>query len=396
MSTYTTIDYLSDLTNEQMTNARILSFTPYPDNNFGWDNKATVYGSDSYALLHSIYSFTAVAGATYDVFSSSYFDPYILLIYDNLGNAIQANNESDDIEYGYDIMSNWVAPYSGTYYVDASWHQGSYYKTYSLSIYEDIDTIDATNEISSSTSYTLAATEQNLILTGTAAINGTGNALNNSITGNSAANVINGMAGADTMTGGTGNDTYYVDNAGDIVTETSTAAAEIDRVMSTITYTLGANTENLTLTGTAAINGTGNTLANTITGNSGNNILNGGAGNDILAGGTGRDTLTGSTGNDTFKFNSVNESVAGINHDVITDFVCGTDKINLSAIDANPSTTGINDAFIFITGSAFTAAGQVRFASGIIYGNTDSNFTTAEFEIALTGITTLFAPDFVL
>ncbi|OYY58999.1 MAG: hypothetical protein B7Y50_11740 [Hydrogenophilales bacterium 28-61-11] len=101
---------------------------------------------------------------------------------------------------------------------------------------------------------------------------------------------LDGGTGADTMTGGAGNDTYVVDDLGDVVTETSTFATEIDSVQSSITYTLGANVENLTLTGTAAINGTGNGLANVVTGNGAANILNGGLGADTLIGGLGNDT----------------------------------------------------------------------------------------------------------
>ena len=79
------------------------------------------------------------------------------------------------------------------------------------------------------------------------------------------------------MTGGAGNDTYVVDNAGDVGDRESPTRAPT-RCSRRVTYTLGANVENLTLTGTGDINGTGNALANVLTGNAGNNTLNGGAG----------------------------------------------------------------------------------------------------------------------
>ncbi|MEJ2806688.1 M10 family metallopeptidase, partial [Pseudomonas sp. CCNWLW250] len=146
------------------------------------------------------------------------------------------------------------------------------------------------DSVISSISYTLGANLEALTLSGTAGISGTGNGLNNRITGNAGANTLDGGIGIDTLAGGTGNDTYVVDNLKDVVSETSTLASEIDTVRSSVTWTLGANLENLTLTGTAAINGTGNALGNVLTGNAGNNLLNGGAGRDTLIGGAGNDT----------------------------------------------------------------------------------------------------------
>lgn len=102
------------------------------------------------------------------------------------------------------------------------------------------------------------------------------------LVGNSVANVLNGGLGSDTMTGGNGNDRYYVDSTGDVVRET-TGTGGTDTVHSTISYTLGAYVENLVLEGAAAINGTGNSLANVIYAGAGNNVINGGAGVDAVA-----------------------------------------------------------------------------------------------------------------
>ena len=93
------------------------------------------------------------------------------------------------------------------------------------------------------------------------------------------------------MSGGLGDDVYIVDSTSDVVTEA--ASGGTDEVRSSVTLTLGANVENLTLTGAANIAGTGNSLNNVITGNSGNNTLTSGGGNDTLDGGAGNDTLDG-------------------------------------------------------------------------------------------------------
>jgi hypothetical protein len=141
----------------------------------------------------------------------------------------------------------------------------------------------------SATSYTLPAGASNLVLTGDANISAAGNALPNDIVGNNGNNRINGEGGADTMAGGLGNDTYWVDNPGDVVIEAPDAG--IDTVISTITYTLPANVENLTFIGGSDLSGAGNDLNNILTANSGNDRLNGEGGNDTLVGGTGSDTF---------------------------------------------------------------------------------------------------------
>jgi len=182
----------------------------------------------------------------------------------------------------------------------------------------------------STASRVLGMNLENLTLTGTAAINGLGNGLANTLTGNSGANRLNGAAGNDTlvggmgddiliggtgadrMEGGLGNDIYYVDNPDDCVLETYTDPTGVDTVISSVsTRPLGTNLENLTLIGTAAINGVGNEQANTLIGNSGANTLNGGAGDDILIGGLGDDILAGNYGNDTLNGEGGNDILVG-------------------------------------------------------------------------------------
>ncbi|MGE3283653.1 MAG: calcium-binding protein, partial [Alphaproteobacteria bacterium] len=134
---------------------------------------------------------------------------------------------------------------------------------------------------------------------------GTGNDTLRGAAGN---DTLDGGTGADNMDGGLGNDLYTVDNVGDVAAE---VAGGTDTVRSSISHTLSTNIENLTLTGAANINGTGNARDNTILGNDGNNILSGLAGNDTLKGAGGNDTLNGGDGNDTLEGNTGADAITG-------------------------------------------------------------------------------------
>lgn len=177
---------------------------------------------------------------------------------------------------------------------------------------------------------TIGAVE-NLQLGGTANLIGIGNALNNGLVGNGGANVLSGLGGNDTLdgrggndtlTGSSGNDVYVVDSTLDVVVESTTTASETDRVVSSVSWTLGANLEILTLMGSAVANGTGNALNNTLVGNTASNALNGGAGTDRVFGGAGLDILTGGTGQDFFFLTSAESG------DIITDFVF-SERVNV-------------------------------------------------------------------
>ena len=196
---------------------------------------------------------------------------------------------------------------------------------------------EGTDLVQSSVSYILSANVENLTLTGSAALNATGNVLNNRLSGNSGANVLDGAAGADTLIGGGGNDTYVVDDEGDVVTEAANQGT--DTVQSAITYVLGADVENLTLTGAIGLNGTGNSLNNILSGNSAANGLMGLEGQDTLDGGGGADTLVGGLGNDTYMVDNIGDVVTE-NLNEGTDLVQSSVSYALTANVENLTLTG--------------------------------------------------------
>lgn len=261
---------------------------------------------------------------------------------------------------------------------------------------------------------------------------------------------LDGGAGGDTLFGGAGDDIYYVDNASDRTIEKANEG--VDLVNSSVTWSLSPNTEQLVLTGSRDINGFGGASVNLITGNSGDNklggggghdtlagnggrdlliggsgddllyggdgfdqliggtgndslsgeitrdllfggdgddVVNGGRGNDLLVGGAGQDSLTGGDGKDRFEFLDVTDSPSGSGRDIIVDFRPG-DVISLALIDAITDFGGIvrNDTFTFIGANVFSAAGQLRFDSGVLSGDVDGN-RIADFEIVLQGVTSL-------
>lgn len=224
---------------------------------------------------------------------------------------------------------------------------------------------------STANTYTLSENLENLILSGTTSINGTGNTLNNTITGNTGFNIIDGGVGNDTMIGGTGNDNYVIDNAGDAIIETSALVTEIDTVFSSVNYTLPNNVvndlthyiENLILTGTANLAATGNALNNLLVGNSGNNVLRGNDGNDILDGSLGTDVLEGGVGNDTY--------VVDNSADVITE-LSNTDVDTAKSYVSNTLALANNVENLVLLGTE-NLLGTGNTLANVITGNSGNN-----------------------
>ena len=220
-----------------------------------------------------------------------------------------------------------------------------------------------TDTVLAAVNHTLATNVENLTLTGTSAITGTGNTLNNVLTGNTGNNTLSGGTGTDTMLGGLGNDIYVVDNTADVVTENTGEGTDL--VQSSVTYTIGADVENLTLTTTTAINGTGNTMDNVLTGGTGNNTLTGGGGNDTINGGGGVDTMIGGTGNDSYTMDSTT--------DIVTELAGeGTDLIQSSV---TLTSLALNVENLTLSGtSALNATGNTL--DNVLTGNSGNNTLT--------------------
>jgi len=202
---------------------------------------------------------------------------------------------------------------------------------------------------------------------------------NDSMNGGDGNDSLDGGLGIDTMNGGDGNDSYIVDNIGDVVAESfNDALGGVDTVLSSVNHTLGFGLENLTLTGSANINGTGNGNNNVLTGNSGNNTLSGGdgndtliggAGNDSLVGGNGKDILTGGSGSDKFTYTALSQSLLA-NYDVITDYSSGDQIDAASSIVAATLTTSVGNA-----ASLSAAAISTVLTSGVFTANSANAFT---------------------
>jgi len=160
-----------------------------------------------------------------------------------------------------------------------------------------------------------------VLFSDTTAIDLTGNSSGNAIFGNNGDNRIDGGGGVDQLIGRGGNDLYFVDNAGDSVTEAGSEGVDEVRTSASWTLTAGADVEILRTTdddGTAAINLTGNVSGNVVRANNGNNVV---------AGGDGNDELTGLGGQDSFLFDTALD--ATFNVDAILDFNVADDTILL-------------------------------------------------------------------
>ncbi len=329
-----------------------------------------------------------------------------------------ANNDTLDGSVGADTMIGHAG--DDTYSVDNAGdvvtESGS----------EGRDTVRATID------HTLGSNLEDVILLGSADLDGTGNSSANALTGNSGDNTLDGAAGLDTLlgnagndvllggshndtlNGGAGNDTLNGGDQNDTVSYAGATGGVTVALIAGAQATGGSGSD--TLVGVENLTGsshgdtlTGNNAVNLLTGAIGNDTLNGLGGNDelfgdagadTLVGGSGRDLMTGGASADTFDFNAISETgTAGSTRDQILDFVQGSDEIDLVTIDAS-TLTGGNQAFTFIGAAAFSGvAGQLRAvlsgANTVVTGDVNGD-STADFAIQLNGAYALTAGDFAL
>ena len=387
----------------------------------GYLQATNVTSLDNYTEEYSATGFSASAKTAYNLIQSGNaegFQSWVLSKNDTINGSaysdyikgyagndlIYGNNGSDTLDggsgndtlnggAGADVMYGGVG--NDTYIVD-----------------DEDDTVieDSPNggrdSIQSSVSFSLGSYLENLTLTGSEDINGTGNDLANTITGNSGDNILEGGAGKDKLIGGLGDDTYIVNLTSKGALEdtlTEGANAGDDTVILEGDYTgskaatikLANNFENLDIRETSGLlNLTGNNSNNELTGNDSRNTLSGGNGDDVLRGGLGNDTLTGGAGADHFVFDTELNSMTNV--DIITDFAPGTDKIDLSSIlmDAlgDPGTLSMDT---FLAGDGVTQAQnanqQIIYnkTSGALYYDADGSGTEYDaVQVAVIGTTT--------
>ena len=252
------------------------------------------------------------------------------------GNDTLAGGDGDDFLYGGDGFDSY----------DGGTGNDQYFVQDTLGTEQVFEDVNAGHDtVNSTVRWVLGANFEDLVLTGSASVNGFGNELVNVITGNAGSNYLDGGLGLDTVSGGAGDDRYGLGDATnvagsftwDIVIEavdggidTVYASADVGR----FTYQLLDNFENLIAVGVSTFRLWGNDLANALTGNGAVNFLDGFVGRDTLDGGLGEDELIGGLGNDTFILNDTNATgaVSILHYDTVIEALDGgTDLIYVNS-----------------------------------------------------------------
>jgi hypothetical protein len=307
--------YLPSLSNTAMSTAKELSFTlytnPMPQYPNTWDNRA--YYS-TYEYTSEIFKISMKEGATYDLFSDSFFDPFILMIYKNDGTPVAANSENNDYSYDADDIFDFIAPYTGDFYIDASWHQGSYYKSAYLSVYEDIDTIPVVPTISPY--YVSIDSASTGSVTENAAIDTVIYDTNGSYRSDTGAPLILSLSGEDVSL-------ININQSDGIVTLKAPADYETKSSYSfDVTASVGTASVTKAIIVTVVDVIENSVVANTVTGNELNNSFNSSSSDDFMDGGSGTDTVyfAGTKNSYVISMDNGNIDINGTDgHDILTN-----------------------------------------------------------------------------
>jgi Ca2+-binding RTX toxin-like protein len=245
----------------------------------------TVYATAHFRLSANVENLLLQGSADFQAYGNGQTNA----IYGNAGNNILDGGAGADAMYG--------GAGNDVYFVD---NPGD-------AVFENSG--EGSDTVFSTAHFRLSANLENLVLQGSADLQGFGNSQANALYGNAGNNLLDGGTGADVMVGGAGNDTYFVDDANDAVFENANEGTDV--VFATAHFGLSANVEILVLQGGADLQGYGNSLTNSLYGNAGNNLLNGGAGADAMVGGAGNDTYFVDNAGDTV-FENANEGTDAV------------------------------------------------------------------------------------
>lgn len=355
---------------------------------FKWDKQAFYHSDSEFGFYgyNSIISFDAKKGATYDIFSLSEKQPISIRVFDKYGSVIAEKISATKLfsDYGAIKMDDFIAPYTGTYYVGAGWNPGGDTNDNFLEIKADIDTA---NNLPTGQVFVTGIPEVGQRLTAT-----------------------NNIQDADGM----GDVTYSWYNMNNFSEDSKSGNSRFflkgdelnDAVWAVLAkYTDGNGTEESVISAPIMIKPASKTNVKkneNLDGTPENDSLVGGEANDTLTGGLGSDTLTGGLGADIFKVNSVKESGTNAKtRDIVFDFHSNEgDKIDLSNIDANAGKAKDQAFTSFSEGTKFSGKfnkiGQLFYdtTTHILWGNVD-NKTGADFSIKLNGVTELALIDFI-
>lgn len=304
MSNYYLLDIQPRLDSYFMGIALPLTLSAVPSNPYGWQRAGTVFGYDQDAGMHQWYRFDAVAGARYEIVSNSYFDPTVVFVYDKLGRAIAVNgDESDDgppdivggLPYSRDVIHDWVAPYTGTYYVSAGWRQDSGHPYYSLTVSEDAHTTFPTTKVIPSVTSAPEGSVVSYFISSPALAPGT--VLNWMMTGVGVTPEDFVLKSSGTVTiSGNGTASFSVMLANDRLTEgPEIMTAVVGDSSGVLATSAGVVILDTSVSYHLIVGTNGNDILigtddhDEIRGLGGDDVLQGGPGNDVLYGGDGKD-----------------------------------------------------------------------------------------------------------